>query len=730
MNRTTVVLILGLLAVVALPGSAAIVLVTSHGVSVPTGAIAEAINGTDGSVRRCTIVVDRCVLDLSGGAWDVRVVAPGVYSTPSAYAEAAGVATANVHVWPAATITGLVRSIPSTDLPAEIGLRVTAAEQGLTVPTHEIRCEIRDRRFACQVPAGTLNLRLRAIGRISHYFWDVATLPNKETPLGVVELKRGASLVGKVYLARKLRGALSRAVVTLRATLEGSNVSGRTLQRRMTTQADRRGFFHFDGVPPGEYKLTASLDNLQSAEVTIVIVEGREAALQEGLVLAPPRSLRIAISPPVGPNNLPWRVSVARRVLNFFDDRKSFTSVDGVVSIPRIAPGDYEAQISLRDGDRWAVREFTVDEDSISMDIHIPVIRVSGIVRLGARPIAARVTLGGQTGVQRIPLVTDEKGAFSELLAEMEDIGARVLVESELPQVKRELRNIPVRRTADGLELEIILPPNGMSGLVTDEAGKPLVALVAADVSASSPERIRVRSEKDGRFELVGITKGIYRVQAQAYDENRLLESELKTLEVAENDVTHVTLVLRPGSKFMARVLSTAGPVSGAEVAAMARDVDQLNSIWRTTDETGLVTSDVPPRCQMVDVVVRSPGFATQFFRTQELGSVMPIALHQRAGTLVIETDAIGPTAVRTAILRHRNAAVPLLTFLNRATFEQLSGNRYRILVPGLEDGEYAFCEVSGAPESAVRRISSTDCTTGFLAAGGRLSLSGKIVAH
>lgn len=722
---------LGALVTIALPVSAATVLVTSNGVTLPADAIVEANHMKDGIVRRCGIVADRCAMELSSGAWNLRVVASGVYSPEVTIAEADGADTVPIGVWPTATLTGEVQSVPSTDLLADIGVRITAAEPGQSLPTHEVRCPIKETRFVCQVPAAKLNLRVRAIGRVSHYFWDIETLPGKETALGELQLKRGASLVGKVYLGRKVRGSLAHTVVTLRPSIEDlgapiPSARARTIQRRLTTQADRRGFFHFDGVPPGEYKVTAALGSLQAADVPVVIVDGREAALREGLVLAPPRSLRVSITPPLGPSDAPWHVSLWRRIGDRLDGGRDYQSEGGVVSIPRIVPGDYEIRIAARDGERWVVREFTVGEDSFTIDIHIPLIRVSGTVRLGEQPLPARITLGGETGVLRMRVVADEKGRFSELLAETQDIGKRVLIESEFPHVKRELQNVPIRNTHEGIELDLVLPTNGMSGLLTNEQGKPLTGLVSAERSGGSFDRVQLRSDKDGRFQLIGISAGVYRVQAQAYDEHRLLESELTTVEVRENDVGDLTLVLRPGSKFRARVFSTAGPVAGAEVVAIPRDIAQLSSVWRSTDENGFVTSAIPPGCRLVDVVAQSPGFATQFFRTQELGSVVPIALHQRTGTLVIETDAIGPAAARTAVLRHRKAVVPLLTFLRDATFERISGDRYRILVPGLEEGEYALCEVAGPPESAVQRIVFTDCSTGFLAAGGRLPLTGR----
>jgi hypothetical protein len=142
-------------------------------------------------------------VDLPPGTyWQLHLRADGWWAPPRIVEALPEGERATIEAWPTAWFEGTV-SVEEGQVPPEL-LRLrfepSGGDEGQGIEgRHEIACPVEEGRFVCAPPVGRFDLRLRAEGFVSHYFWD---LPLTGEPYAVapVHLEAGASAVGVVAL--------------------------------------------------------------------------------------------------------------------------------------------------------------------------------------------------------------------------------------------------------------------------------------------------------------------------------------------------------------------------------------------------------------------------------------------------------------------------------------------------------------------------------------------------
>jgi hypothetical protein len=107
---------------------------------------------------------------------------------------------------PTVAVTGTVSVPTGHELPGIVtaGFQWApgAGEVQRSVPTtHVVQCAVTgDSRFRCAIPARPVDLRIRAAGFSSAYFWNLTLEPDKPRDLGTVALVPGASILAWVVV--------------------------------------------------------------------------------------------------------------------------------------------------------------------------------------------------------------------------------------------------------------------------------------------------------------------------------------------------------------------------------------------------------------------------------------------------------------------------------------------------------------------------------------------------
>lgn len=651
-----------------------------------------------------------CSVNLPLGAdreWHLSAAAKGFWVTPSA-APAGG----TIELWPAGTVNATLRA--EGGVPGEITVRFSPSpgakvRNGFPVEGTVV-CPVVEGGVRCQMPAGVLDLRLRAKGHVSVYRWAQRVSDGGVIDLGQLELRKGASLVGAVTSPERDAPKPGACVVRLEPRSGGKPYATGDLPR---TTVNARGVFHLEVVPPGTFDLVAEQEGFAVARRSVTIVEGMEANLNEPLVLRRPARLEMALTPPTDPFGKPWMVELFERK----NDRLDMSG-----GAPASLAG-FWARDNLGSGGRFSVRVRTSANDiwwsdAEAVEIVGPVARrqidlgyeeVSGSVRLGHLPLAARLTFAERAGNLAVTLRSDSEGL---LVGALPRLGVfNVDVESESPSVHRKV-DVEVRRRVEGrAEVEIVLEDRALIGEIVDETGRRLerAILTVTSMARSARETVQERVE-GGAFRLTGFESGGYRVRAEG--QGRI--SEPMKVEIAEDGSSpFITIVAKPKTTIRLQVLTESGaPVAGAAVNAINPGLfPGVSSIRLASDAEGRVTYFVHPSASHQCFVVSSPGLARLFFAASPKEEEQAVVLPAAGGTLVVRPGELKEGDVR---LLWKDACYLSIGLLNGLT--RGDGTKFT----GLGAGTYRLCRHtvgSGRPGEGV-------CSSGYLDRYGFLELA------
>lgn len=536
-------------------------------------------------------------------------------------------------------ITGAA-SLADGSVPKDVQVRFTA--EGLNGETN---CPIVDKRFRCRVAAGLLDLRLRTKGCIAHYKWGTKIAAGATVDAGALTFERGAAITGSVLLGRGVRESLER--LRVRAAPEGAAAS--RLQQYVATPGPR-GFFHLDGVPPGQYTLTAEGPyRISSSPVTVTVIGDGEVQLRDPIVADIPRSLTVDVLPLLDPDQKPWIITLEREI----SQNSYVTTTQGSVDdrgtwSAHVQPGHYTVRVSSLNGAKWDARDVDLDTDA-HVVIPLTTRELHGTALLGRKPLSATLLFGGEYGSQILPAQSDQEGHFRVRLPRPDVREWDVTVDAEAPRVKRTVKVKLPENGDDDVVLQ--LRDTVIFGTVVDESGKAVGRDVVVNMTAKG-EVMQVAAGEGGAFAFHGVDPGPYTLQAEGF----LLQSDALPIAVPEDGATdEVRLVVKPVRKVVGHVLANGGPVAGARVNVVPADVPFLSASYRDTDERGEFATTVPWNCHRIDVFVAAPGFAYKAFRTTlREQSMLNIPVDQRGGMLT----ARWPKAAGRAVLLHAGAMI------------------------------------------------------------------------
>lgn len=670
-------------------------------------------------VRRTVDAEPSVKIALGRGEWVANVDSDGVWSDRQYLTIGSDDREIPIDVWPAGKVHGRVSS-DAEEAPTQLDVMFEGNSTRGKPVRGETSCPLREGLFTCVLPAGTLDVRVRAAGHVARFFQDVSISPEQPGDLGAVTLHEGQSVVGRVELPFRstadIRKTIIQASVRGTTTEAGPQLPGSGLIPQ-STKADENGVFQLDGLRPGEYMVRATHpDGLTSTEIVVAVAERREVEVRRPLRLSTPGRIDVAIVPPAGPGGKLWHVDVSRYVGPdvLTPVSASLASFAGVWLSPPLAAGQYRITVG-QDGSVWYRETISIDQGDVSRLVTLDGRVVRGRVRLGDKPIRASVAFSDDRG-RRARSRSDEQGAFEVAIVDRNRRSWDVTVESETPAISRTIREVLVR---DDGSVAIDLPDSTLAGSVVDEEGEP-IPLALITVQSKAGEFMQTAASSAGRFSVHGLVSGQYEISA----ESQMHAADSLTIELdAEKPPSDVRLVGRRRRELRGRVLSSYGPVAGAQVVVRARNQRTSRLYPYATGAAGSFAVTIPHQASEFDVVSMSAGFAFQLDHLVYGKEPVTIRLNQRGGTLILRTSEPSPFLVRSG------ATMPLRLLQNRwpVEIETAADGTAKTIAPMMAPGSYALCSVPAANVDVFRNTGGAagakQCVAGVLDSLGTLTL-------
>jgi hypothetical protein len=597
-----------------------------------------------------------------------------------------------VSLWRKGDIVGRFVSGQSNQTPPRVTIRFSAGRHignDETLPDGIVECPVQDSRFRCGVPAGFLDLRIKASGYVAQYRWDAEVLPGAKYDAGEIKLAKGAAVVGRVKVSA--RGVKPAASITLTPQLGelADPHTARSGQLALSGTTNDRGFFHVDGVPPGNYVVTARQQGFATSRTTVRVLANVESELIEPLTLERPHGIDLAVSPPVDADAHPWRVRLQELgALQAFSPESLPAKyvAPGLYRIASIPTGSYQVSIENGEGETFSAEAIDVDGRRSLFPISLAIILVKGRLHLGHDPLSASIWFGGRHGPTTIRVNSDAKGDFRGFLPHTGKW--QVEIESEEPAVRRLLRNVDVRSLENGsASLDLTLPATTLKGMVVGPEDEPMPA---ANVSAKTADSVvQTKSDSSGRFELRGLPQGTITLTATALSK---YSSDVVSATLNEDTETAVEIHLRESTKVKGTVTSGGMGVPGATVMLWPSS-DTTPSIKPvSTTPQGEFGASVPESTLRVNVIVLAPGFALYARQIDiQVSKIIVCELMQGGGSITIERKSENDQSP--LFLVHNGVQIfgPILSqWMRLHSAAKPSGSA--LTVADLEPGAYSGC--------------------------------------
>ena len=641
---------------------------------------------------------------------------------------------------PTGEVSGLLEMPRHEKMPKKLTgrIRIPAAHPQPDLPDElTVDCPVADGRWVCHLPGGRFDLRLRARGYLSHFLWNVEVRERRRLDLGPLDLRRGASVVGRI---KGEGGDVSprECTVSLSPLAHGydhtATENSRREQRRLKGEVLEGGFFRFEGVRPGDYVVEAVQAGLGEARLfPVTVMENAETEVQQALVLQPPLDLEIVLQPPLDPHDRPWRWQLHEESEGPFRSRQvaqGVASEDGFANPKDLRPGEHTVTVEDVDGHRFALEQIPLSPTNRQLFVDFSPVWIEGTLRLGEETLSAEIHFGGKGGKHRVILESDEEGKFSGVLPEEGEWKA--YIRSRHPQIKTEVSGIEVRRLegAPAARVTIELPDTEIAGEVVDEGGRPVFAASVHALRLESASSSSARTDRKGRFRLRGLPSGPQMVSAHDADET----SEQLLVHAEENrPKLNLRLVLRKDEKISGQVLAPSGGVPGARLIAVSFQADgtpMLLGREATTDVHGHFDLAVPGAGQRIQLAVLAPAYA---FRLVEVttGRREPLNLQvePQAGSLNLDLRSITAEGEETRlqpviVMNGKIVDGHLLRHWALLNGEK-NADPSRLVVPRLSPGLYGACFHTLDPDFIQKPTANlVGCVEGFLAVDGELELT------
>ena len=663
-------------------------------------------------------------ISLPRGDWFLSAQIDGDWSEPRLVSVLESTQTVELHTFPLARLTARI-ALDIGKQPRELRAyfhRVSLED--LDIPLEgNVACDVAKGVAQCQLPSGEFDLAFRIPGFVSRYLWN-ATLSHR-TVLDAGELRfvAGSTLSGRVELPQGRAARFERVTVIARpSAVPGLNEEQRHRNEsaRLIAHPTRRGFFAFD-LPPGEFMIQASCNELISEEVKVNVAAGREVPLRHPLRLEPQRSVTVRVHPPLDPWSKPWTIELANVDDTGFvlSERGLRTSPDGTCRFDNVLPGRHRLNVVRARNQSWTSRMIDVDQDS-TLDLDVKVIRLTGTIRIGTKPLAAIVTLRSPEAGASVIFNSKADGTFAARLPAPEhDAWDEIEIRAELPSLKRTLQHVRFQTHDDGTaELNLDLPSRSISGTVVDEMGRPATqAMVDVLLPDGSMQQI---DSPDGAFTVTGLESGRHRLRA-ATPERESLDLQDVGLNDDNDATADVVLPVLPVNHLRGVIRTLNGPVLGAALFATRPGEVERPIILSRTDPEGHFDIRFPAATPEVVVAINAPGYAFRFARAALSTDEQTFAVEQNGGTLSINTPPARPGLRPYLIHNGASLSAVAVAYVAGATFGANLTQRVKFDIASIEPGAYSVCWfIDGSPSPNGLQ----PCISGVLAPQGTLTLA------
>jgi len=519
-------------------------------------------------------------------------------------------------------------------------------------------------------------------------------------------MEEGASISGTAELPRDIIKKPTDVIVTARPS--GAHESGpqMILGAMLLPQSaplEPNGWWHIDGLTPGEYAVSAKGPGLlRSDEYLVIARRNADMELMTPLVVQHPHHLALHVTPPFL-DGAPWRVTISREIVVGQAETigQSVLSREGRWQSQILQPGRYVVELRSPDDESvWATERVEISSRDEHREISIASRHITGYVHMDEKPLEAKLRFTDDSRQKAVYASSDSKGEFSVALP-AEPTSWDVLVERRMPYISHLVAGV-APGSAGSVDLSV--PASSLSGIVQDESGNAVSALITITNGSNKDDVRQVASSADGKFEALGLTSGDYALAA----ESREGRSDPISVSFRESDPVTIKLTVRRSRKFRGRVVSAAGPVPGAVVLVVPTDLPGSVMVGVATDANGLFATDLPQDAQEVNVFAAAPGFAFAADHIDVRDQLLTVRVEQSGGTLTLTAAAEKPVT-----LRHGPAAIsPSLLAAQWPTTSRLNGTAITYIAPMMDPGPWSLCYADGR------------CASGTLDPFGRLELT------
>ncbi|HEX8254754.1 MAG TPA: carboxypeptidase-like regulatory domain-containing protein [Thermoanaerobaculia bacterium] len=646
--------------------------------------------------------------------WRVELAAPGWWMDPVTVTLPPSSTTVQLPLFRVATYRGTLAGRPHAKIPNTLILVVESPPWSAHAVRNgaEFQCPVAtDGSWTCTVPATKLGFAIIAADYVPEYRWDIHLRPGKVGDAGVIRLREGGSVsawIAPIAAQADVPPAQRpqvQAIVNRLVPSIPSAVTQRLMQPVAEAVVAPNGFVQLAPIDAGTYALEFRATGFATARIfPLTIIENRETTLRRAIELSAPVRVSVTVEPPVDPTGAPWKAEIHQgsAMGSAFDPRPVFSghvAATGAIDVAGQSPGTFRVRISDAHGNRMAQEQFEVPPGGgAPVAIQIPVVRVRGKVRRSTSPLAATLWFGGEHGVPRVELMSDDQGDFAGWLPHK----GRWLVEVR----SRDGRISTAVHTSVQQDEEVLIeiPATRVTGTVF----KDQQAVANARVMMLGPEGVLLKAftDDDGAFAFHGALPGAYSVVASSRAGGGSSPFSF-VLQNEKSEVEKIRLSLRAPEVIVGRVMAGGLPVVAAriEVAAGGTGGETI------TDIDGSFTAKVAAHADRVSLFVRAPGRALTAF-ARNIGDSMDLELDARGGTLQFDiTDRVDGMR-----LFQNGIAVPVQLLLGWAEGQGIALRKNStVTVPNVAVGEYRLCRVSSER--------AEHCANGTLLPGATLAL-------
>jgi hypothetical protein len=662
-------------------------------------------------------------ISLPPGDWFLSARLPGDWSEPRLFSIREGPTVADLNTYPLARLTARITLDAGKEPHALRAYFHRVSMEDLDAPLEgNVACDVTKGTALCQLPRGEFDLAFRIPGFASRYVWNATLSPRGILNAGLLHFVAGSTLSGRVEIPQRRVARLDRVTVSARpVVIAGANEEQRYRNEsaRVTTHPTPRGFFALD-LPPGEFTVQASYDDLISEDIKVKVTAGREVSLRQPLQLDPQRSVKVRVHPALDPWSKPWTIALAHVDDTGFllSERSLKTSPDGSCRFANVLPGQHRVTVVRAVDQSWASESVDVDSEA-TIDLNIDVIRLTGSIHMGTKPLQALATLRSNKTGASVKFKTKADGTFAARLPAPEhDTWDEVEIKAEQPMMQRTLQQVRIQAHDDGAaELSLDLPVRFITGTVVDEFGRPAPQAL---IDVLSPDgSIQQIDSPDGSFTMMGLEAGRHRLRATTVE-----RESIDLLDVVLSDdkdaTADVVLPIAPVGHLRGVVRTLNGPAPGAALFATPPGEITRPIILSRVDPEGHFDLRFPAAASEVIVAINAPGYAFRLARTVVGNDEQTFAVEQNGGMLSVDVPPVR-SGLR-PYLTHNGAALPAVAaaYVAGATFGANLSQRVKFDIGSVEPGSYSLCWLADGRSTST----APACITGVLPPHGTLTLA------